>query len=362
MKEKTFFFYGFIGVAAAGFIATLFINPWVGGIGLFLLFLLVVAIAIYKSEKKLAEPEEEKRAVIEVEKPKQPDLYEFLTKRIVGQDRALSLVVKTLNRLQKRPVVSYLFVGKTGVGKTETAKALGEYFKRYYGWQFLRFDMGNFTDPHSVSTLVGSPKGYIGSQEGGALTRPLMQNPHAVLLFDEIEKAHPSIFRIFLSLIDEGEIQEVSTGIRVPFRGIVIFTSNLYNQTIGKLANKIDDDVLRELLIRDLFTGKYSEILKYVPEQILGNDIRNSQITQSFPPEFIGRIDKIVPFGDLTREDLYYIVVKALEREGYTDWREWVFNVAAFVDKYHPLVERYGIRYLIRKAVEDAANIKAGTF
>jgi len=166
----------------------------------------------------------------------------------------------------------------------------------------------------------------------------------------------------FLSLIDEGEIQEVSTGIRVPFRGIVIFTSNLYNQTIGELANKIEDDVLRELLIRDLFTGKYSEILKYVPEQILGNDIRNFQITQSFPPEFIGRIDKIVPFGDLTREDLYYIVVKALEREGYTDWREWVFNVAAFVDKYHPLVERYGIRYLIRKAIEDAANIKAGTF
>jgi ATP-dependent Clp protease ATP-binding subunit ClpA len=361
MNEKTFFLYGLMGVTALGLVVTLFVKPWIGVIGLALLFLLIVAIGVFKSEKNLAEPEREKRAVMEAEKPKQPDLYEFLTRRIVGQDRALSLVVKTLNRLQKRPVVSYLFVGKTGVGKTETAKTLGEYFKRYYGWQFLRFDMGNFTDQHSVSTLVGSPKGYIGSQEGGALTRPLMQNPNAVLLFDEIEKAHPSIFRIFLSLIDEGEIQEVSTGIRVPFRGIVIFTSNLYNQTIGELANRIEDDVLREILIRDLFTGKYSEVLKYVPEQILGNDIRNSQITQSFPPEFIGRIDKIVPFGDLTKEDLYYIVVKALEKEGYTDWRNWVFNVATFVDKYHPLVERYGIRYLIRKAIEEADNIKAGT-
>ncbi|MGC8580607.1 MAG: AAA family ATPase, partial [bacterium] len=144
----------------------------------------------------------------------------FLDNVVVGQEHAKKEIeeeiVKLLRKQQalrtRSPILgTFFFVGPTGVGKTETAKAIADYFASM-GYQFLRFDMGNFSDYHTASTLVGSPKGYIGSEEGGALTRPLMRNPRAVILFDEMEKAHPSLFKTFMALIDEGEIQEVSTG------------------------------------------------------------------------------------------------------------------------------------------------------
>ena len=218
--------------------------------------------------------------------------------------------------------------------------------------------MGNFTEHHTASTLVGSPPGYKGFESGGALTRPLMKNPYGVLLFDEIEKAHNSLFRVFLSLIDEGEIQEISSGLRVPFRGIAIFTSNLYNRTIGEIAKLDLDPTMKELLIRDLFAGEYSEVLKYVPEKVLGADIRNAGITQHFPPEFIGRIDKIIPFKPIDRKDVYTIAVRALERAGYKEeWKRNITKILDWVDEHYPLVEKYGIRWLVKRIVEEADEI-----
>ena len=287
-----------------------------------------------------------------------PPIFEFLKKHIAGQNEALVEIHNTIvKKIPHQKVISFLFVGPTGVGKTETAKALGEYFKRFNKFQFLRFDMGNFTEHHTASTLVGSPPGYKGFESGGALTRPLMKNPYAVLLFDEIEKAHNSLFRVFLSLIDEGEIQEISTGLRVPFRGIAIFTSNLYNRTIGEIAKLDLDPTMKELLIRDLFAGEYKEVLKYVPEEILGADIRNAGITQHFPPEFIGRIDKIIPFKPINRKDVYTIAVRALERAGYTDWKRHITKILDWVDEHYPLVEKYGIRWLVKRIVEEADEI-----
>ena len=173
-----------------------------------------------------------------------------LDQQVVGQNYAKEEIVKHLaKQVNKAKALgngfrvfgTFFFVGPTGVGKTETAKAIYEYFKKS-GYEFLRFDMGNFANPHDAATLTGSPRGYIGSDEGGALTRPLMKNNRAVILLDEIEKADPSAFKTFMTLIDEGEIQETSTGKRVTLdNAIIIFTSNLYQGSIKEIITKEKD-------------------------------------------------------------------------------------------------------------------------
>jgi len=144
------------------------------------------------------------------------NLRQTLDQQVIGQSYAKEEIAKQLvTQVKKaqaagrnvRVLGTFFFVGPTGVGKTETAKAISEYFKRS-GYQFLRFDMGNFANPQDAATLTGSPRGYIGSNEGGALTRPLMSNPRAVILFDEMEKADPVLFRTFMTLVDEGEIKK----------------------------------------------------------------------------------------------------------------------------------------------------------
>jgi ATPases with chaperone activity, ATP-binding subunit len=221
------------------------------------------------------------------------DLERYLKSKVIGQDDAIKMLTDGIYQQAKaksQNLGSYLFVGQTGVGKTETAKALAEYLKDY-GYSFYRFDMNNFTEPHSASTLLGAPKGYIGSDEGGLLPRKLLENPRAVILFDEIEKAHHSLYRIFMTLIDEGYIQEVTTGMRVPAKNsIFIFTSNLYQETISAIMSSDKDDVEKEMLILDVLTGK----IQPLPTDYLYTDQYGMPF--KFPAEFVARLTKVVPF------------------------------------------------------------------
>jgi len=250
-----------------------------------------------------------------------------LDQQVIGQGYVKEEIVKQLaKQVNKAKALghgfrvfgTFFFVGPTGFGKTETAKAIYNYFKQS-GYQFLRFDMGNFANPHDASTLTGSPRGYIGSEEGGALTRPLMSNNRAVILFDEMEKADPSAFKTFMTLIDEGEIQETSTGKRVDLdNAIIIFTSNLYQGTIKEIITKEKNPIIAEIAIRNLLTGNYNDALKYVSWEQIEMEMPQENnashgMTNKFPPEFIGRIDKVIPFTSLSVED-YRVIVSRLQR------------------------------------------------
>jgi len=281
-----------------------------------------------------------------------------LDQQVIGQSYAKEEISTQLDTQVKKAKASgngfnvfgtFFFVGPTGVGKTESAKAMYKYFKQS-GYQFLRFDMGNFANPHDASTLTGSPRGYIGSEEGGALTRPLMSNPRAVILFDEMEKADPTLFRTFMTLIDEGEIQETSTGQRVYLdNAIIIFTSNLYQGSIKEIITKEKDPIIAEIVIRNLLSGDPTDALKYVSHDLIRRETPTNSdvITSKFPPEFIGRIDKVVPFDSLSEED-YKVIVKRLAAK----YKKNV-DVDAITKKNLPIATQYGVRQFIKKAEQD---------
>jgi ATP-dependent Clp protease ATP-binding subunit ClpB len=180
----------------------------------------------------------------------------------------------------RRPLGSFLFLGPTGVGKTELAKALAEFL--FDDEQALvRIDMSEYMERHTVSRLIGAPPGYVGYEEGGMLTEAVRRKPYSVILFDEIEKAHPEVFNLLLQLLDDGRLTD-SHGHTVSFRNtVVIMTSNLGSSAIQEFAG-VD---------RDEMVGRVQEILK-----------------QSFRPEFLNRIDEVVIFNNLALEQLKHIV------------------------------------------------------
>jgi hypothetical protein len=269
------------------------------------------------------------------------DLERYLKEKIVGQDDAIKMLTDAIYQQAKaksQNLGSYLFAGQTGVGKTETAKALAEYLKPY-GYAFYRFDMNNFTEAHTASTLLGAPKGYIGSDEGGLLPRKLLENPRAVILFDEIEKAHPSLYRIFMTLIDEGYVQEVTTGMRVPAKNsIFIFTSNLYQETISAIMSSDRDEIEKEMLILDTLTGKVQPLpTDYIYTDQYGMPFR-------FPAEFVARLTKVVPFRKLSYQDLEKIAIKIVGDKS---------KAVRLTKQYYPLAEKYGVRVFVKKLRES---------
>ena len=221
-------------------------------------------------------------------------MEENLHGRVIGQDKAVSAVSRAIRRSRagmknpKRPVGSFLFLGPTGVGKTELAKSLAEFL---FGSEktLIRFDMSEYMEKHSVSKLIGSPPGYVGHEEGGQLTEKVKRNPYAVLLLDEIEKAHFDIFNLLLQVFEDGQLTD-SHGNAIDFKNaIIIMTSNIGARY---LANKPQVG----------FTTVVEQEEKKV-EGLIMNEVK-----RTFNPEFINRLDEIVLFDSLTEEDLTLIV------------------------------------------------------
>jgi len=224
--------------------------------------------------------------LLEGEVQKLAHLEEQLHKRVIGQDEAVSAVADAVVRARaglkdpNRPIGSFIFLGPTGVGKTELARALAEFLFDNEA-AMIRIDMSEYTEKHTVSRLVGAPPGYVGYEEGGQLTEAVRRKPYSVVLFDEIEKAHPEVFNILLQLLDDGRLTD-GHGRTVDFKNtVVIMTSNIAGDVILS------------------FKGKDYERMKQQALDIL---------QRSFRPEFLNRVDEIVVFHPLTREQLREIV------------------------------------------------------
>jgi ATP-dependent Clp protease ATP-binding subunit ClpB len=240
------------------------------------------------------------KKILEDEAQKLLRAEEELRKRVVGQDEAVSAVANALRRSRagltdpQRPIASFLFLGPTGVGKTELARALAEFMFNDEK-AMIRLDMSEFMEPHSVAKLIGSPPGYVGYEEGGQLTEAVKHRPYSLILFDELEKAHPDVFNILLQILDDGRLTD-SKGSTVDFRNtIIIMTSNIGSHLFRKIGSIgfVDDENKENEDIR----SKIMSLLK-----------------DYFRPEFLNRIDEIIIFKPLSKEDIMKIVDIQLDR------------------------------------------------
>jgi len=261
---------------------------------------------------------------------------ERLREKVVGQDFALELIDTTLkssalelqagNRKREKIFSSFLLVGATGVGKTETAKTVAKLLEDL-GYSFTRVDLNQFRDEHSIWTLLGSPRGYKGSEKGGYLTNALKENPKRVILFDEVEKAHPDVMSFLLQFLDEGYVVERESGERYEAQmGIIFFTSNFLAHEIGEIAARSDlPDTEKELLIRQ-------------------------RLENFFRPEFVGRIDEVVPYRPLDFYDLLEIARRELSKLSVkADPYELTL-------KYEGLAQRYGVRMFLKKIIKESVT------
>jgi len=232
--------------------------------------------------------------ITESEKEKLLHLEEILHKRVVGQNEAVDAVAKAIRRSRvglqdtKRPIGSFLFMGQTGVGKTELCKAIAEAMFDDEN-NIVRIDMSEFMEAHSVSKLIGSPPGYVGYEEGGQLTEAIRRKPYSVVLFDEIEKAHPDIFNALLQILDDGRLTD-GQGRTISFKNtIIIMTSNLGAKEVKEHK-------------KQLGFGYHEE-----EEEIDSKRIYLDALKSKFKPEFINRIDVVCIFDPLSQEDLVKI-------------------------------------------------------
>ena len=233
---------------------------------------------------KLTESESEKLLHIE----------DTLHQRLIGQDDAVKAVSRALRRARvglknpKRPIASFIFSGPTGVGKTELTKALAAYF---FGSEeaMIRVDMSEYMERHTVSKLVGSPPGFVGYDEGGQLTEAVRRRPYTVVLFDEIEKAHPDVFNIMLQVLEDGRLSD-SKGRVVDFKNtLIIMTSNIGSQVIEKGGGGLGFE-----FAEDQEEAQYNRIRNLV----------NEELKQYFRPEFLNRLDEIIVFRQLTKDEV----------------------------------------------------------
>jgi ATP-dependent Clp protease ATP-binding subunit ClpC len=283
--------------------------------------------------------EEEARKLLRIE--------DELRGRVIAQRPAISALARSIRRSRAglknphRPVGSFLFLGPTGVGKTEVARSLAEFL---FGSErsMIRFDMSEFMEKHSVSKLIGSPPGYVGHEEGGQLTERIKRSPYAVLLFDEIEKAHPDIFNVLLQVFEDGLLTD-ALGNSVDFKNaIIIMTSNIgarFIQKKGTMGFQASPDASREKM-----------------EEMVMNAVRHT-----FNPEFINRLDEIIIFDQLNDGELLEIVGLQVEQLNKTLSRRGL-EVRLTEDAKHWIVEKtcadrsYGARPLrraLQKYVED---------
>ncbi len=227
-------------------------------------------------------------------------MEEEIHRRIIGQDEPISTIAKAVRRARaglkdpRRPIGSFIFLGPTGVGKTESAKALAEFM---FGSEdaLVKLDMSEFMERHTVARLVGAPPGYVGYDDGGQLTEAVRRRPYSVILFDEIEKAHPEAFNILLQILEDGHLSDAK-GRRVDFRNtIILMTSNVAAEHLMRemsIGFKLSDDEAKNA----------EEEYQKMKEKVL------DQLKRTFRPEFLNRIDAIVVFRALTREQIREIV------------------------------------------------------
>ena len=241
--------------------------------------------------------------MVQSEKEKLLHLEAELHSRVVGQDEAISAIADAVRRSRaglndpKRPIGSFIFLGTTGVGKTELAKALAEYLFDDEN-MMTRIDMSEYQEKHAVSRLVGAPPGYVGYDEGGQLTEAVRRKPYSVVLFDEIEKAHPDVFNILLQVLDDGHLTD-NKGRNVNFKNtIIIMTSNMGSHLIRDNFAAMKDD-------------NKEETIEKTKEQVL------DMLKQTIRPEFLNRIDEIIMFTPLNRVEIEEIVglqIKSIQK------------------------------------------------
>ncbi len=280
--------------------------------------------------------------MMQSEREKLLHLEDELHKRVVGQDEAINAVADAVRRSRaglqdpKRPIASFIFLGTTGTGKTELAKALADYLFNDEN-MMTRIDMSEYQEKFSVTRLIGAPPGYVGYDEGGQLTEAVRRKPYSVVLFDEIEKAHPDVFNILLQVLDDGRLTD-NKGRTVNFKNtIIIMTSNLGSQYIQ---------------------SRFADLNEYNRDSMV-KDTRNhvmDMLKKTIRPEFLNRIDDIIMFLPLTKEQIGKVVTlqmnrvaKMLETQGFTlTWTpkaiEWLANVG-----YDP---EFGARP-VKRAIQD---------
>ena len=280
--------------------------------------------------------------MMQSEREKLLHLEEELHKRVVGQDEAIQAVADAVRRSRaglqdpKRPIASFIFLGTTGTGKTELAKALAEYLFNDEN-MMTRIDMSEYQEKFSVTRLIGAPPGYVGYDEGGQLTEAVRRKPYSVVLFDEIEKAHPDVFNILLQVLDDGRLTD-NKGRTVNFKNtIIIMTSNLGSQYIQQRFENLNDSNRKEVI--DDTKKNVMEMLK-----------------KTIRPEFLNRIDDIIMFLPLTQAQIAQVVTlqmnrvkKMLEPQGFElKWTSAAIDYLAKVG-YDP---EFGARP-VKRAIQD---------
>lgn len=273
-----------------------------------------------------------KKEESELKEVKADELAAHCRSMVRGQDAVCEQVAQTIARRvalkrKGKPLGVFMFVGPTGCGKTELAKAITSYFYENEK-NLLHFDMGEFSQPHVASRLVGQPKGYVGAESGGELTRALFANKRRVILFDEIEKAHKEVYKLFLPLFDEGRITEQSTGRAADAtESVILMTSNAESDKLGQLAEQFADD----------------------PDAL--QKAAKATLETVFAPEQLARIDQIFtfkPLDNITTAEISILKMVGLAKDyglelEYID-PELIFETVARNEE----VKRYGVRELVR--------------
>ena len=288
----------------------------------------------------------------ETESAKLLNMEETLHQRLIGQDEAVKAVSKAIRRARvglknpNRPIASFIFSGPTGVGKTELTKALASYF---FGSEeaMIRLDMSEFMERHTVSKLIGSPPGYVGFNEGGQLTEAVRRRPYTVVLFDEIEKAHPDVFNLLLQLLEDGRLTD-SKGRTVDFKNtLIIMTSNIGSKVIEKGGGGLGFE----------FSGDDAEETQY-------NRIRslvNEELKQYFRPEFLNRLDEIIVFRQLNRDEVK-LIADIMLREVFNRMKEKgillsvteAFKERLVEEGYNPSYGARPLRRAVMRLLEDS--------
>ncbi len=283
--------------------------------------------------------------LLEGEREKLVHMEERIKERVVGQEKAIEAVSNAVRRARaglqdpNRPIGSFIFVGPTGVGKTELARALAEFmFDTEHA--MIRIDMSEYMEKHAVARLIGAPPGYVGYEEGGYLTEAVRRRPYSVILFDEIEKAHPDVFNIMLQILDDGRLTD-GKGRTVDFRNtIIIMTSN------------VGSDLIQDMI-------KRGEAIEEIERRVL------ETMRAYFKPEFLNRIDDIIIFRPLSKEDLKKIVdiqvrnlKKRLEERHYNielteRVKEWIAEVG-----YDPSFGARPLKRAIQRYIEDPLALR----